>query len=65
MAASAVLALALVVTQVWFPYRYWDLALRFAALPSWLVPLRDLLLLGLLAILLVPFSSRRAPARTP
>ena len=27
-AASAVLALALVLTQLWFPYHYWDLALR-------------------------------------
>jgi len=45
--ASVVLAAALVVTQLWFPYRYWDLALHFGALESWLVLLRDVLLVAL------------------
>jgi hypothetical protein len=49
--ASVLLAAALVVTQLWFPYRYWDLALHFGALESWLVLLRDLLLLALLVVL--------------
>ena len=49
--ASALLAAALVVTQLWFPYRYWDLALQFGALESWLVLVRDLLLVGLMAVL--------------
>ena len=49
--ASALLAAALVLTQLWFPYRYWDLALRFGALESWLVLVRDLLLVGLMAVL--------------
>ena len=62
-AASALLVAALIVTQLWFPYRYWDLALHFDPLASWLVPLRDLMLLGVLAILAWP-SSRREPART-
>ena len=50
--ASALLGLALVLTQLWFPIRYWDLALHFAAFPSWLVVARDLTLLALLAVLL-------------
>ena len=50
--ASALLGLALVLTQLWFPIRYWDLALQFAAFPSWLVVARDLTLLALLAVLL-------------
>jgi hypothetical protein len=62
--ASALLLLALVVTQLWFPYRYWDLALHFDPLASWLVPLRDLLLLAVLAVLVWP-SSRLARPRTP
>jgi hypothetical protein len=49
--ASALLAAALVATQLWFPYRYWDLALQFGALESWLVLVRDLLLVGLMAVL--------------
>lgn len=49
--ASGLFALALVLTQLWFPYRYWDLALHFAATPSWLVLARDLVLLALLATL--------------
>jgi hypothetical protein len=51
--ASALLGLALLLTQLWFPIRYWDLALHFAAFPSWLVVARDLTLLALLAVLLV------------
>jgi len=45
--ASLLLAAALVVTQFWFPYRYWDLALHFGALESWLVLVRDLVLVAL------------------
>ena len=60
LAASALLGLALLLTQLWFPIRYWDLALQFAAFPSWAVLARDLVLLALLATLLVP--TRREPA---
>jgi hypothetical protein len=48
--AACVLALALVLTQLWFPYRYWELALHFGTLESWLVLLRDLALVALLWI---------------
>jgi hypothetical protein len=54
LAASGVLGLALVLTQLWFPFRYWDLALHFAAVPSWIVLARDLAVVALLAVLLVP-----------
>ena len=46
--AAALLGASMVVTQVWFPFRYWDLVKHFDALASWLVPLRDLLLVWLL-----------------
>lgn len=51
--ASALLALALLLTQLWFPIRYWDLVLELKAFPSWAVFARDLTLLALLAVLLV------------
>jgi uncharacterized membrane protein len=54
LAASALLAVALVLTQVWFPYRYWDLALRFDEPASWLVLGRDLVLVALLLVLVAP-----------
>jgi hypothetical protein len=57
LAASALLGVALVLTQLWFPYRYWDLALEFDEPASWLVLARDLVLLGLLAVLAWPARS--------
>ena len=60
--ASALLAAALVLTQLWFPYRYWDLALEFGTFESWLVLVRDLVLVGLLA-LLVRWLFDREPER--
>jgi hypothetical protein len=58
--ASGVLALALVLTQMWFPFNYWDLV-KFDAYPSTLVFLRDLAMLGLLAALLWPASRGARP----
>ncbi|MEK6274820.1 MAG: glycosyltransferase 87 family protein [Actinomycetota bacterium] len=58
--ASALLGGALVLTQLWFPYRYWQLALHFGALQSWLVLVRDLALVGLLLVLLLPLRHRDA-----
>jgi hypothetical protein len=58
-AASALLATALVVTQTWFPFRYWDLALRFDTAASWLVLARDLVLVALFAVLSWPFGPRQ------
>jgi hypothetical protein len=51
--ASALLGLALLLTQLWFPIRYFDLALHFAAFPSWLVVARDVTLLAILVVLLI------------
>jgi hypothetical protein len=61
-AASAVLATALVLTQLWFPYHYWDLALRLDERASWLVLVRDLVLVALVAVLAWPQRQDRAPA---
>jgi hypothetical protein len=57
--ASALLAAALVLTQLWFPYRYWDLALHFDTAASWLVLARDVVLVALLVVLVEPARSRR------
>ncbi|MFL6013797.1 MAG: glycosyltransferase 87 family protein [Gaiellaceae bacterium] len=47
-------AAALVLTQAWFPKHYWSYALHFSEAVTWLVLLRDLVLLGLLVALLKP-----------
>jgi hypothetical protein len=60
--ASGVLAAALVLTQLWFPYRYWELALEFDAAASWLVVVRNLALVALLAVLMA--RARGEPARS-
>ena len=49
--ATAVLAVAVVLTQLWFPFRYWDLVRELDTTVSWLVLVRDLVLVGLLALL--------------
>ena len=61
--ASALLATALVLTQIWFPFRYWDLALRFDPTASWLVLVRDLVLVALFAVLSWP--ARPRPGDSP
>ena len=48
--AIVLLAAALVLTQLWFPFRYWDLVREFDALTSWLVVARDLVLVALLVV---------------
>jgi Glycosyltransferase family 87 len=60
LAASGLLALALLLTQIWFPIRYWDLV-AFEAFPSWVLLARDLVLVALLAVLIAP---GREPARS-
>jgi Glycosyltransferase family 87 len=61
--ASGLLAAALVLTQLWFPYRYWELALEFDAAASWLVLARDLVLVALTLVLMA--RVRPGPARSP
>ena len=60
--ASLLLAVALVLTQLWFPSRYWDLARELDPLPSTLVLLRDLVLVALLVTLIK--RSRRGSEAT-
>jgi hypothetical protein len=60
--ASVVLAVAMVLTQLWFPSRYWELAIEFDALASWLVLARDLALVGLLVVLATPPAAAPAAA---
>jgi hypothetical protein len=62
--AGGLLALTLVLTQIWFPYRYWRLPLGFDSAISWLVLARDLLLLVLLAALLWPSRPEPEAARS-
>ena len=65
LAASAVLAVPLVLTQAWFPYHYWDYALRFDGHVSVLVLARDLVLLALAGLLAWPTTRPpHEPART-
>jgi hypothetical protein len=61
--ASMLLAEALVLTQLWFPSRYWDLARELDLLPSLLVLARDVVLVALLVVLIR--DTRREPARSP
>ncbi len=56
-AASGVLAAALVLTQSWFPAHYWQLT-AFKPVESWLVLSRDLAVIALLVVLLAPDGRR-------
>jgi uncharacterized membrane protein len=60
LAAAGLLALALVLTQLWFPFRYWDYANGFDVTASWLVLSRNLVLVALAALLVVPDRRRDA-----
>ncbi len=61
-AAGALFGGALVLTQLWFPSRYWDYALEFDPAASWLVLARDVLLIALLASLVVRPRAAPRPA---
>jgi hypothetical protein len=63
--ASGLLAGALILTQVWFPFRYWDLATHFDTTTSWLVLVRDVALVALAVVLAVPVRERGASGRVP
>jgi hypothetical protein len=60
--ASALLAASLVTTQLWFPYRYWDMVALESA--TWLVLARNLLLVALFAVLLVAIRRAREAPRS-
>jgi Glycosyltransferase family 87 len=58
--ASALLAAALVLTQVWFPFRYFRLALHFEAGLSWVLLARDLALVAITVLLAFTLRHRDA-----
>jgi hypothetical protein len=59
--ASALLAVALVLTQLWFPFRYWEWVDSFDGGVTALVLLRDLVLVAALGVLLLPGTGRFRP----
>jgi uncharacterized membrane protein len=61
-AACWLLAAALVTTQVWFPHRYWHVVALEPA--GWLVLVRDLLLVALLAVLVLAIRPRSEAPRS-
>jgi hypothetical protein len=61
-AACWVFAGALVTTQLWFPHRYWDVVALGSV--SWLVLVRDLLLVALLAVLVAAIRPGSGAPRT-
>jgi uncharacterized membrane protein len=61
--ACALLALALVLTQLWFPTRYWDYARDLDRGVASIVLARDLVLVALLAVLVWP-SRAEVPAES-
>jgi hypothetical protein len=60
--ADGLLMLALGLTQTWFPWNYWQLALEHASPWSWYLLARDLALVALAAVLLAQLSLARDSA---
>jgi Glycosyltransferase family 87 len=58
LSASGLLLLALVLTQIWFPFRYFRLALDFEPSMTWLLLVRDLVLVALSVLLLLGLRHR-------
>ena len=58
--AIVLFAVALGLTQVWFPQHYWNLASDFASPYWWALVLRDLAVVALLVVLVWPGSERKA-----
>ena len=63
--ASGLFAAACLLTQTWFPYRYWVFALHFDEVASWTVLVRDLVLVALLAVLALPTRTLRRAGLSP
>ncbi len=61
-AATVLLTVALVLTQVWFPLRYWAYVGSFHL--AGVVLARDLLLVVLIAVLVLPWGRRGSPEAT-
>ena len=56
--------LALALTQLWFPRRYWNLV-GLEPGPIWLLVARDLVLVGLLAVLVAAIPRGPERSRSP
>jgi hypothetical protein len=61
--ASILLVASMLLTQLWFPRHYMELAYGFAPRESWLVAARDLCLLALLLVLVLPHRPGRRTSR--
>ena len=61
--ASSLLLLACFLTRLWFPNTYWDLVKKFDETASWLVLVRDAVLVALFVVLVARVRAREpAPA---
>ena len=63
LAASTLFLAALVLTQLWFPSRYWHLV-AFEAGPTWLLVARDAVLIALAAVLAAAIRPGPEPSRS-
>ena len=63
--ASVLLVVACALTRLWFPRTYWELVKSFDPTSSWLVLVRDLVLVALFAVLVVRLRAFRARERAP
>jgi hypothetical protein len=65
LATAGMLAVALVLTQIEFPFRYWRLV-ALEELPSWILLIRDVVLVALAGVLVLPLRRPRGEAaRSP
>lgn len=62
LAASGLLGLALVLTQLWFPRIYWHLV-ALEAVPVWLLIARDVTLIGVAAVSAAALARAPSPSR--
>lgn len=60
--ATLLLAVALVLTQIWFPFRYWQLAHELDETMAWVVLARDVALVALLVALVKERRDALEPA---
>ena len=60
LSVAALLTTALVLTQIWFPFRYFRLATGFEPGLSWVLLARDLALVALATVLVLPLGHRNA-----
>ena len=56
--ATILLLVACLLTRAWFPHSYWELVREFDPTSSWLVLVRDLVLVTVFVVLVVRFRAR-------